>query len=131
MSCGRICGTRTALLHRHAYAQRAIDRADRLALPAPDCRMAAQEAADAAAHSATSPVLKAPISTNSTPSVASARPRTVLRTHELRQEGQEEQRRLGVQHLGQDRLPECRARVDARPAPGREVGRSRKTRTPR
>ena len=30
MSCGRICGTALALLHRHAYAQRAIDRADRL-----------------------------------------------------------------------------------------------------
>ena len=69
---------------------------------------------------------KAPISTNSTPSVANCKAGTVLRTHELRQEGQEEQRRLGVQHLGQDRLPECRARVDARA--GARSGRSARSR---
>ena len=56
-----------ALLHRHAYAQRAIDRADRLALPAPDCRMAAQEAADA-------PRTAPPVPCSRRPSARTARP---------------------------------------------------------
>lgn len=114
----------SAFLQGQPDTQRTIDAADGFALSFEHGRVPAQEVAESSrADRENQCAQEAEQDEDDSQDRQLNHDRPVLGPHELGQEGEEEERGLRIEHLGQDRLPECAACRD-RQCLGRKRGRS-------